>query len=244
VPDVPESEAVQEPTAVAGRRALLAQLAYHPSRPHLMIGALFLLLGLLITVAVIRPEGEDDQWRTARTEDLVQILDDLGSRQQRLEDEAARLVALQRDLETGSTAEALAEAQRRLEALQVLSATTPVSGPGLTITLDDVSGRVDSSVLVDAVQELRDAGAEAIQVGDTRVGVSTWFSDGEEGVTVNGQPVGDPIRIMAIGEPETMSAAMSIPGGFAETVRTRGAQFTATPATNMTISVTVPVSAP
>jgi uncharacterized protein YlxW (UPF0749 family) len=49
---------------------------------------------------------------------------------------------------------------------------------------------------------------------------------------------------MAIGEPETMSAAMSIPGGFAETVRTRGAQFTATPATNMTISVTVPVSAP
>lgn len=209
-----------------------------------MIGALFLLLGLLITVVVIRPEGEDDQWRTARTEDLVQILDDLGSRQERLEDEAARLVALQRDLETGSTAEALADAQRRLAALQVLSATTAVSGPGLTITLADVAGRVDSTVLVDAVQELRDAGAEAIQIGDTRVGVSTWFSDGDDGATVNGEPVGDVITIMAIGEPETMSAAMSIPGGLAETVRTRGAQFTATPTTNMTISVTVPVSEP
>lgn len=209
-----------------------------------MIGALFLLLGLLITVVVIRPEGEDDQWRTARTEDLVQILDDLGSRQERLEDEAARLVALQRDLETGSTAEALADARRRLAALQVLSATTAVSGPGLTITLADVAGRVDSTVLVDAVQELRDAGAEAIQIGDTRVGVSTWFSDGDDGATVNGEPVGDVITIMAIGEPETMSAAMSIPGGLAETVRTRGAQFTATPTTNMTISVTVPVSEP
>lgn len=236
-------EAAPEPHSELGRRALLAQLAYHPSRPHLLIGALFLLLGLLITVVVLRPEGQDDQWRTARTEDLVQILDDLGSRQQRLEDEAARLVALERDLESGSTAEALAEARRRLEALQVLSGATPVSGPGLAISLTDVRGRIDSGVLIDAVQELRDAGAEAIQVGDTRVGVSTWFADGDEGVTVDGQPLGDPISILAIGDPETMSAAMSIPGGFAETVRTRGAQFAATPETNLTISVTVPVSA-
>ena len=79
-------------------RSLLGQLAFRPSRPHLLIGLLFLVLGLLVTVAIVRP-GTEEPWRTARTEDLVQILDDLGARQDRLEAESARLTELQRDLE-------------------------------------------------------------------------------------------------------------------------------------------------
>jgi len=226
------------------RRALLSQLAYQPSRPHLLIGALFLFLGLLITVVVLRPDGEEDQWRAARTEDLVQILDDLGARQARLETESQRLVGVERELRAGSTAEALAEAGRRLEALRVMTGTTAVTGPGISIRIDDPTAAVDASLLVNAVQELRDAGAEAIQVGEARVVVDTWFSDGESGVEVAGEPIGSPLEIRAIGDPETMSAALSIPGGLAESVRTRGAEFTATTPTDLTISVTVPVTAP
>ena len=40
------------------------------------MGVLFLVLGLLVTLAIVRP-GTEEPWRTARTEDLVQILDDL-----------------------------------------------------------------------------------------------------------------------------------------------------------------------
>ena len=65
------------------------------------------MLGLLVTVALFRP-GVDEPWRNARTEDLVQILDDLGARQERLDAESARLTGLQADLERGSTVEALA----------------------------------------------------------------------------------------------------------------------------------------
>ena len=71
-------------------------------------------------------------------------------------------------LEAGSTVEAAAEAQRRLAALEVLSGTTPVTGPGVRVTLSDAPGStsaVDASTVLDAVQELRDAGAQAIQVG-------------------------------------------------------------------------------
>jgi uncharacterized protein YlxW (UPF0749 family) len=184
-------------------RSLLGQLAFRPSRPHLLIGLLFLLLGLLVTVAIVRP-GTEEAWRTARTEDLVQILDDLGARQERLEAESARLTGLQRDLEAGSTADAIAEAQRQLAALRVLTGTTPVSGPGLSITISDPDGAVDAAVLLDAVQELRDAGAEAIQIGRTRVVVDTWFADTPDGVVASGEPVDSPIRILAIGDPDTM----------------------------------------
>lgn len=222
-------------------RSLLGQLAFRPSRPHLLIGLLFLVLGLLVTVAIIRP-GTEEPWRTARTEDLVQILDDLGARQERLEAESARLAALQRDLEAGSTVDAVAEAERQLSALQVLTGTTAVSGPGLVITITDPQQAVDAAVLLDAVQELRDAGAEAIQVGGTRVVVDTWFADGPEGLVASGDPVPAPIRILAIGDPETMSAALSIPGGLAESVRTRGADFAASAVPDLSISVTVPES--
>lgn len=222
-------------------RTLLGQLAFRPSRPHLLIGLLFLVLGLLVTVAIIRP-GTEEPWRTARTEDLVQILDDLSARQERLEAESARLTALQRDLEAGSTVDAVAEAERQLEALQVLTGTTPVSGPGLAITITDPERAVDAAVLLDAVQELRDAGAEAIQVGTTRVVVDTWFADGVDGVVASGEPVASPIRILAIGDPETMGAALSIPGGLAESVRTRGADFAASEVQDLSISVTVPES--
>jgi len=93
--------------------SVLKQLAFTPRRPHLLIGLLFLVLGLLVTVALFRP-GVDEPWRNARTEDLVQILDDLGARQERLDTESARLTGLQADLERGSTVEALAEAERQL----------------------------------------------------------------------------------------------------------------------------------
>lgn len=240
-PATDATPAVARSEAGGPARALLSQLAFQPSRPHLFIGVLFLVLGLLVTVAVVR-SGDEEPWRNARTEDLVQILDDLGARQQRLEAESARLTALQADLESGSTVEAVAEAQRRLEALQVLTGTTPVSGPGLTITIADPEGVVDAPLLLDAVQELRDAGAEALQVGSSRVVVGTWFADTADGLVADGIPVDSPIRILAIGDPETMAAATSIPGGLADSVRTRGADFDASTSQDLRISVTVPES--
>lgn len=236
---MPDTSTPPAPAGTESARSLLHRLAFRPSRPHLLIGLLFLVLGLLVTVAIVRP-GDDEPWRNARTEDLVQVLDDLGARQDRLEAESARLSALQADLESGSTVEAVAEAQRRLAALQVLSGTTPVTGPGVTITIADPGGGVDAPVILDAVQELRDAGAEAIQVGTTRVVVGTWFADGPTGIVVDGSPLTTPIRIVAIGDPETMSAALSIPGGLADSVRTRGAEFAASASQSLDISVTVP----
>ncbi len=238
-PETTDGATARPDAAEASGWSVLRRLAFTPGRPHLVIGLLFFVLGLLVAVAVFRP-GVDEPWRNARTEDLVQILDDLGARQDRLDAESARLTGLQADLERGSTVEALAESERQLEALEVIAGTTPVYGPGLTITIVDQQGQVDSTVLLDAVQELRDAGAEAVQVGDSRVVVDTWFGDGPDGIVVSGVPLATPITIVAIGDPEGLAAAMRIPGGLADSVRTRGADFEASTAQALTISVTVP----
>ncbi len=48
-------------------------------------------------------------------------------------------------------------------------------GPGITLTVEDTKGTVEADMLLDAIQELRAAGAEAIQVNDVRVVADTYF---------------------------------------------------------------------
>ena len=45
------------------------------------------------------------------------------------------------------------------------------------LTINDPDNKVTAALLLDALQELRDAGAEAVQIGDVRVVADTWFAD-------------------------------------------------------------------
>jgi uncharacterized protein YlxW (UPF0749 family) len=63
------------------------------------------------------------------------------------------------------------------------------------------------------VQELRDAGAEAIQIGSARVVASTAFNDVSGGVAVDNMALQAPYEVRAIGDGQTMATALEIPGG-------------------------------
>lgn len=151
--------------------------------------------------------------------DLVALLDDVTERADTLEDEIRLLEADKRALEQGGGVEAAQAAEARLQSLQILAGTVPVQGPGITMTVDTPEGNFTPTMMIDAMQELRNAGAEAIQIGPVRVVSDSWIglSDGE--LTVDGNLVEDPFRIIAIGDAHTLSGAMAIPGGFADSVR-------------------------
>jgi uncharacterized protein YlxW (UPF0749 family) len=90
-------------------------------------------------------------------------------------------------------------------------------------------------VLLDAIQELRDAGAEAIQVDDVRIVASSHFGQGANGLEIDGKRVKQPYTITAIGDPTTMSSAMEIPGGLSENIRGLGATIGITQAKELTV---------
>jgi uncharacterized protein YlxW (UPF0749 family) len=167
-----------------------------------------------------------------RGPDLVRILDDVGQREARLEADARDLQATQQRLQSGSDSSqaALEAAQSRLDTLGVLTGTLPASGPGIRLTVSDPQGKVTAAMLLDTVQELRDAGAEAVQIGSVRVVASTAFEDGARSdgaaVVVDSNVLHPPYVFLAIGDPPTLSAALDIPGGVLETLRQQGAQGT------------------
>ena len=70
---------------------------------------------------------------------------------------------------------------------------------------DDELPDVDVLVADGVVQELRNAGAEVIQVGDVRVVASTSFTTAEDGtLLVDGTSVPAPFEVLAIGDPTVM----------------------------------------
>jgi uncharacterized protein YlxW (UPF0749 family) len=192
-----------------------------------------LLLGLLgFAVAVQFKAGQTDaELASARPEDLVRILSDLDAQQERLRGEIGDLQDTQRQLDSGAQGRdaALAEARKRADELGILGGTLPAEGPGLHIDLAAGTEAIKSETVLDAVEELRGAGAEAMQIvgaGGTavRVVASTYFVDTAEGghLTVDGQTLGAPYTIMVIGGPDTMRTALNIPGGVVDSVRQHG----------------------
>ncbi|HTL23981.1 MAG TPA: DUF881 domain-containing protein [Mycobacteriales bacterium] len=220
----------QEPVRTS-RGPLRRLLTPRARRVDVLVAALLALLGFGLAVQVRSTQG-DALLTSARPQDLVQILDELNNRGERLRDEVDSLTATQQRLTSGSgsAASALADARRRTQVLGVLAGTLPASGPGIRVTIADPKGQVSASVLLDAMEELRNAGAEAMQVegaGDAgtvavRVVASTAFVDSTSGVVVDGVQLGSPYRFVVIGDPATLAGALVIPGGVDDTVRNQG----------------------
>jgi uncharacterized protein YlxW (UPF0749 family) len=193
------------------------------SRGQLLAAALCALLGFALVVQV--RQTQEQGLESLRQTDLVNVLDNVTQEAQRLEDDSAALQSTLDRLSSGSgNSQAAQEAARqRLEVLGILVGTLPAVGKGIELTIEDPRGEVNASVLLDTLQELRDAGAEAVQIGDVRVVASTSFVDVAEGVKVDDTVLQRPFRLKVIGDPATLSSALDIPGGVLEVLRGKGA---------------------
>jgi uncharacterized protein YlxW (UPF0749 family) len=190
------------------------------------------LLGFTFVVQV-KSTSTDSSLAALRQEDLVRILSDLEAQEERLRLEIAALEESERQLTSGAEGRqaALEEATRRADELGILAGTLPASGPGLTVRFAPVAKPIRASTLLDAVQELRGAGAEAMQIAGSdgaavRVVASTYFLDADGGVLVDGRRLAAPYTISVIGDPTTMRTALNIPGGVVASVGGDGGNVT------------------
>lgn len=173
------------------------------------------LLGAGLAVQARLTSDVDRDLRGARQEDLVHILDDLDGQHDRLGQEVAELSDTKDQLATGDDqAEAAQqEAQTRLDQLEILNGTVAATGPGIELEIIPGSEPVPADALITVIQELRAAGAEAIQVGQVRIGVSSAVTTKGNTVAIDGQQLSFPLTVLAIGDPATLATAMGIPGG-------------------------------
>ncbi len=156
---------------MTGRRLLLDAL-WPPrvTRAQLIVAVLLCCLGLGLALQV-RSTNETSPLRGARQEDLVRILDEVSDRSERLEAEKHRLEDQRKELENSSdqAEEARRQTEQKRRQLGILAGTVAAQGPGLHIRVTDPTGSVQADDLLNTIQELRAAGAEAIEVNNVRV---------------------------------------------------------------------------
>lgn len=190
---------------------------------RLLTGALTLVLGFAATVQI--RETRDPQGLTGATQaDLVEILDSQKSdeeslRQQIIDAQEAVDTLGQSGVNSGR---ALAEAQDRAAAIAVLNGSAPARGPGVRVTIADPDGTVPPSVLLGAVQELRGAGAEAIQLNDVRIVATSYVVGSAGNLSVDGQWLTAPYQLLAIGPADDLAAALDAAGSLVSDVSRAG----------------------
>jgi len=240
----PEPRDAAEPEPPRSKVAITARRRRDPLAAAL-IGVLTLLLGFAFAVQV-RNVGNDQALSGAREEDLVRILDDLNAREERLREQISdQRTALQQLTSSDSqSATALEEARKRAEAIGILNGTVPAQGPGLTMTIRDPDDAVRVADILDAIQELRGAGAETMQIDGVRVGVSTAVTGDPGGLMIDGRPINTPYEFVVIGDPQNMETAMNIPGGVVPRINSRGGSVTIEPADEVVVDALRPLDTP
>ncbi|MET9401270.1 DUF881 domain-containing protein [Kitasatospora sp. NPDC002965] len=225
----PESGPAGDDRAAGRRRLKAAVWPPRLSRGQLVVAVLLFSLGLALAIQVRSTNDHHSQLRGARQEDLVRILDELDGRQQRLQQEKAELEQSLAKLENSSNQakEAQEQTRKKVTELGVLAGTVRATGPGIVLTVDDPQGQVKADMLLDTLQELRAAGAEAIQINDVRVVVNTYFTDvSGGGVQIDGKKVSAPYRFTVVGNPQDLTPALNIPGGVVRTLENNQARAT------------------
>jgi uncharacterized protein YlxW (UPF0749 family) len=212
----------QEPPQ--GIHKLLATLRGRPGRGQIIVAILMAVLGF---GAVVQGHAvsEPGEYAGTRRGDLIQLLDSLDDARDRAESDLRALQERKAQLEDSSTRTqaALREAREQASALAILSGTVGASGPGIVIRIDDPADQVGASTLLNVIEELRDAGAEAIEINHTaRVVAQTYFADESDGVSVDGTTVSAPFIVDVIGDAHTLGEAVEFPGGVAEIVESLG----------------------
>jgi uncharacterized protein YlxW (UPF0749 family) len=184
-------------------------------------------------VVQVRATASDEEFTGARQSDLIALITTLSLATDRASADLSDLQKTRDSLrnESAATKTAIGLERERVDALSVLAGTVPAVGPGVRLTVSG-AGRagVGTDQVLEGIQELRDAGAEAIQIDErVRVVAQTGIEDAPDGLVVDGVTVRPPYVIDAIGDRDTLATAVQFDGGFADAVAQVGGKLTVDP---------------
>jgi uncharacterized protein YlxW (UPF0749 family) len=183
----------------------------HQRRNQLTIAAVAFVLGLLVVIQ-LRTQASGAAFAGLSSQELTVLVANLNDRNDELRGEIAtlerELATLSANTQRGEVS--VDELRADLRRVRLYAGIDPATGPGVVIT---IRGPIDGTGVEDLVNELRNAGAEAMAVDTVRLvpGVVTVGAAGQ--VTVDGVLLADPFELTAIGAPDKLTGSLTRSGG-------------------------------
>lgn len=178
---------------------------------QLAVAAVALVLGLLVVVQV-RAQAGGAGLAQLSSQDLTVLVANLNARNDQLRREISsledELVALNQNHARGEAS--VDELRADLRRVRAYAGLDPVGGPGVTIS---ISGPIDGSGVEELINELRNAGAEAIGAGAVRIVNGVVVSGAPGFAAIGGARLGPVFELSAIGAPDKLTGSLTRSGG-------------------------------
>lgn len=197
------------------------------------IGIILGIMCFLLTVGIfIQVKTINGTNQTSVTKTIIEneLRNNILKEKEKYDNTYSKVEKLEKELEglrdsAASKTNQSQELQDKLDKYDRLLGYTELTGKGVIVTLDDgdlpalnqkiaTDYIVHDGDLVQVINDLRNAGAEAISVNDQRIVNTSAVSCIGNVVKINGEKVGAPYKISAIGAPDVLYSAMKIPGGY------------------------------
>lgn len=187
------------------------------------------LLGVLV-VAQLRSQVTNPGLAGLTAQELTNVIANVNERNDQLRGEVATLqqqLAQLTDARDRGTS-SVGQLRSDLATLEAWSGLVPVSGQGVSIR---INGPISGTGVEDLLNELRNAGAEAIAVDDVRIVPGSVVYGQPGALSVENTPLPGGFEIRAIGSPQILTGSLTRAGGaIAQLAATDpGASITVTP---------------
>ena len=180
-------------------------------RNQVTIALVTFLLGVLVVVQ-LRTQASSAAFAGLSSQDLTVLVANLDDRNDQLRTEVATLErelgVLSQNTQRGDVS--LDELRADLRRVRLYAGIDPAAGPGVTIT---VRGPIDGSGIEDLVNELRNAGAEAMALDGVRLVPGVVAIGPAGGVMLGSNALDDTFTLSAIGAPDKLTGSLTRPGG-------------------------------
>ena len=193
---------------------------------YLFLTLIFIILGFLLSTQFITQQKVLGALDSQKKEDLINVWKNLDERKRTLEAEVMKLnssyLSLLEESEKETTA--IKALTSDLAALKLASGITPVTGPGIAVTITGDAPLLFLD-LIDLTNELWATGAEAISINEHRVTGNTAIWEATDSfpvyITIDKEKLLYPIVIKAIGDPHTLEKGLTFTGGLIDIWQTQ-----------------------
>jgi uncharacterized protein YlxW (UPF0749 family) len=190
-----------------------------------------LILGLALATQFKNVQKVGGSVSLQRTQELIRQVQKLEQENEGLETQIREYEDRIREFENLAQDEAKTKLiYEELERIRMLAGLVEMEGPGVVVTVNVKhveewgEGAIVQNVryddLLKLVNELNAAGAEVIAVNDERIIASTEIRNAGDYIVINTNRHSAPFEIKAVGNPDTLEAALKLLGGVAEDLGT------------------------
>jgi uncharacterized protein YlxW (UPF0749 family) len=183
---------------------------------QLSLTMLCFALGLLLMAQFRTQRMTGRALLSASSAEQLAIISSLVENNARLREEMEALEEQLSEYQQATGRAVLGTLVEELNKVRIINGLVEVSGSGVEVSIDGPIGVLD---VQDLINELRNAGTEALTINGERLTLYSVVASTEDGtMTVNGTQLSRPYVLQAIGHPETMETALLRKGGLIATL--------------------------